>query len=180
MNFRSDDYYVLPAKARVIPGSIFLHVPIVFSAGQRLPSLLLFPDGTYRHQDFADAWRNAPQARRDEGLPVLVRAKARPVLVLRVGAALEDRVYRQHTWVAPLFGVQDPPRRGPNVFPLPAWPQVGLPFEGVADLYAATMVPLQFIQASTFACDLSPAALALLLGMLATWAEGDPPLREPR
>lgn len=150
MNFHADDYCVRPPKAHLVPGSVFLHVPIVFTASERLPALALSPDGTYRHQDFSTGWRSAPQARRDEGLPVLVRAKARPVLVLRVGAAVMDQTYYRSVWVAPIYGVRDPPRRGPNIFPLPAWPEQGLLYSGCADLYAATMVPLQHIQAGTY------------------------------
>ncbi len=175
MNFRAQDYYARPSRPQLAPGAIFLGVPIAFTSGERLPAVALAADGTFRHRDFADAWANAPEARRDEGLPVLVRAKARPVLVLRVGAAVIDRVYHQSVWVAPIFSVKDPPRRGPNVFPLPAWPQAGLRFAGFADLYGATMLPLAHIRGASFACTLSPAALALLLGALASWAEADPP-----
>jgi ubiquinone/menaquinone biosynthesis C-methylase UbiE len=175
MNFRSQDYYVRPDRRRVVPGSIFLNVPVLFLAGQRLPSVSIAPDGTLHHQDVAAAWTSAPRPRRDEGLPVLVRAKARPVLVLRIGAAMTDRTHQQSVWAAPLYGVQDPPRRGPNIFPLPARPEAGLRFEGFADLYQATLVPLPLLREATYACDLSPAALTLLLGAVATWAEGDPP-----
>ncbi len=99
-------------------------------------------------------------------------------MVLRVDAAIADSVYRQSAWAAPLYGVQDPPRQGPNVFPLPAWPEAGLRFDGFVDLYQAAMVALPHIREANYACSLSPAALRLLLGALAIWAEADPPLRQ--
>jgi hypothetical protein len=174
MRFEAQDYYTRPSPPRLIPGAIFLGVPITFSGRQRLPAVLLFPDGTFRHQDFSQAWATAPAIRRDEGIPVLVRAKARPVLVLRVGAAVTDAVYHQSVWVAPLYGETDPPRRGPNIFPLPAWPEAGLPFAGYTDLYQAAMVPQPYLAAGRWACDLTEPALRLLLGAVASWAEADP------
>lgn len=134
-------------------------------------------DGTLRTQGFDEAWRAAPATLRDTGIPVLVRAKPRPVLVLRAGAAVADGVYRRSVWVAPLYGESDPPRRGPNIFPLPAWPAADLPFTGHADLYQATMAPIEHLRADRYTCELSTEAMTLLLGALALWAEADPARR---
>jgi hypothetical protein len=172
VRFEPEDYYVRTG-ASVVPGALFVGVPIAFLP-PRLPAVALAPDGTLRQQDFGEAWRTAPQSRRDEGIPVMMRAKARPALVLRVGAAVTDRVYEHSIWAAPLYGERDPPRRGPNIFPLPAWPDVGLVFAGYADLYQATMVPMRYFQNDRPACALSQRAILLLLGALALWAEADP------
>lgn len=105
---------------------------------------------------------------------MLVRAKPRPVLLVRVGAAMTDIVHQRGMWVVPPYGETDPPRRGPNSFPLPAWPAAGLPFDSYADLYQATMLPLQHLLAERYACELSAGAMTLLLGALSLWAEADP------
>lgn len=175
MRFEADDYYTRSSPA-LGPGAIFLGVPIVFMP-PRLPAVAIAPDGTLRQQEFDQAWRTAHQARRDDGIPVIVRAKPRPVLVLRIGAAVTDSVYRRSVWAAPLYGETAPPRQGPNVFPVPAWPEVGLSFAGYADLYQSTMVPLSYFTAARHACELSARAISLLLGALALWAESDPSAR---
>ena len=172
MRFEAEDYY-LRAAPRLTPGAIFLNVPVVFTP-LRLAAVSVGADGTLRSQDFEDAWHTAPEATRDRGIPVLVRAKPRPVLVARVGAAITDAVYQRSVWVVPLFGETEPPRRGPNVFPLPAWPMAGLPFAGYVDLYQATMLPVQHLRAERYACELSSAAMTLLIGALSIWAEADP------
>jgi hypothetical protein len=174
MRFVAADYYTHPPQRRIVPGAIFLDVPILFSPSPRLPAVTLFPGGTFRHQDFARAWAAGPAPRRDEGIPVLVRVKARPVLVLRLGAGVTDSTYRRSIWVVPLYDETDPPRRGPNVFPLPPWPEAGLRFAGYADLYQATMVPQEHVADARYACELTEEASQLLLGALAIWAEGDP------
>lgn len=172
MRFGPEDYYVRGVP-RLIPGAIFLNVPIIFTP-PRLAAVSVAADGTLQTQEFADAWRSAPEARREEGVPVLARAKPRPVLVLRVGAAVTDLVYRGSAWVAPLYGETDPPRRGPNVFPLPVWREAGLPFGGYADLYQATMLPVQYLHVERYACELSPEAMMLILGALSLWSDADP------
>jgi hypothetical protein len=94
--------------------------------------------------------------------------------VLRVGAAVTDAMYQRSVWVAPLYGETDPPRRGPNVFPLPAWPEAELPFAGYVDLYQSVMLPIQHLRADRYRCALSSQAMTLLLGALSAWADGDP------
>lgn len=172
MRFRPEDFYTR-GVARLTPGAIFLNVPLVFTPPQ-LQAVAVEGDGTLRTQDFESGWRVAAPALRDAGIPVLVRAKPRPALVLRVGAAVTDAVYQRRVWVAPLYGETDPPRRGPNVFPLPAWPTAELRFAGYADLYQATMLPVEHLVAERYACELSPEVMTLLLGALALWAEADP------
>jgi hypothetical protein len=157
-------------------GAIFLNVPIVFVA-PRLPAVTVQPDGGLRTHELDAAWRSAPDVQRDQGIPVLVRAKLRPVLVLRVGAVLLDAVHHRSVWVAPLYGETDPPRGGPNIFPLPAWPAARLPFAGYVDFYEASMIPLPHLQAERYSCELSDTATKLLLGAISSWADADPPVR---
>ena len=173
MRFGAQDFYTRASSPRLTPGAIFLNVPIVFPP-PRLAAVAVGPEGALRTQDFEDAWRTAPEERRGQGVPVLVRAKPRPVLVLRVGVALTDTAHQRSVWVVPLYSETDPPRGGPNIFPLPAWPAAGLPFAGFADLYQATMLPLQQLRADRYGCELADRAMTLLLGALAVWAEGDP------
>ena len=177
MRFAAEDYYARLTPG-LKPGAVFLDVPVAFMP-PRLPSVALSADGTLQTREFSDAWRTASETQRGEGLPVLMRAKARPVLVLRVGAAVADAVYRRSVWAAPLYGETDPPRQGPNVFPLPSWPAAGLRFSGYADLYQATVLPIQQLSAERYACELSARATSLLLGGLALWAEADPAQRNP-
>jgi hypothetical protein len=172
VRFRAEDFYTR-AEPRLAPGVIFLNLPIIFTP-PRLAAISVGADGTLRTQDFEDAWRTAPEVRRNQGIPVLVRAKPRPVLVVRVGAGVTDTAYQRSVWVAPLYGETDPPRRGPNVFPLPAWPVAGLSFAGYADLYQATMLPVEHLRAERYACELSTRAMTLFLGAISIWAEADP------
>src|SRR5262245_8037443 len=141
MNFSPEDYYRVQRGRPFLPTAIFREIPVpFFSTGQKLVMVAAGDRGGVYFDDFIGSWHRRFPDEREAGIPLLLRAKLRPVLLLRVGGAMQDRTHADNFWVAPLFSRRELDRTGPNIFPLPAHRSVGLDVEGFLDFYHALMV----------------------------------------
>jgi hypothetical protein len=164
VTFHADDYYALPAHRMVALGAIFRDIPVLFQSRRSLPEFTADTRGrAVFGENFTQAWPRVPQRLAEAGLPVAALAKGRPVIVLRIGELEEDDVHARDLWVAPLYSSKDRPRQGPNLFPLPPWPAVGLPLDGFVDFYQVGLVPVRFFHHSNYACRLQPVVFTALL-----------------
>ena len=113
--------------------------------------------------DFDAAWTSSDARDREMGLGVGVLAKPRPVLILAVGAVEEDTTHRNDIWVVPLYSEKERPRRGRNLFPLPAWEPAGLSLPSVLDFFQVATVPLAALRGRPHPCDVRPAVFDAVL-----------------
>lgn len=176
MNFVPDDYYLVQQSQPYRPGSIFREIPVpFFSTGTRLVTVSVTERGGVNVADFDESWRRRPPAEREAGIPLLLGAKLRPAMLLRVGRAMQDRVHADSFWVAPLYSRKEGNRAGPNLFPLPAYQAAGLDAEGYVDFYQCLLVPALHFAPEKYVCHLTTDGLRLLLGALERWSRSDPP-----
>ena len=176
MNFSPEDYYRVQQGQPFRPAAIFRDIPVPsFSTGSKLVTISASAPGGVNFDDFYESWRRRTPEEREAGIPLLVRAKLRPALLLRVGGALQDRAHADSFWVAPLYSRRDRNRSGPSIFPLPAHLAVGLDAEGFLDFYHTLMVPALHFATDKYLCHLTPAAERLLLGAIERWSRSDPP-----
>jgi len=174
MTLASADYFARGDAQAPRIGALFRDVPVPFFSGTRLVTVRPSGDTGLTHHDFTDVWQRISPSAREGGLPLLQRAKLRPAILLRVGAAMVDDVHQNDLWMAPIYGDKDKVRSGPNIFPLPAFPDVGLS-KGFVDFYQLLLVPRQHLGPRQYICDLTPLARKLLLGALVSWIQADPP-----
>jgi hypothetical protein len=175
MNFLPEDYYRVQPGQPFRPAAIFRDIPVpFFSSGRKLVTISASAQSGVNFDDFYDNWRRRTAEEREAGIPLLVRAKLRPALLLRVGGALQDRTHADSFWVAPLYSRRDHNRIGPNIFPLPAHRAVGLDADGFLDFYHILMVPAQHFAADKYLCHLTSEAERLLLGAIERWSRSDP------
>jgi hypothetical protein len=149
-----------------VPGAIYLHVPVPYpppsvQAATVLQSGLL----QLADQRFDEVWERAAPRLREIGVPVLAFSKPRPIVVLRVGDAEEDRWHQRNVWVLPRYSLDEysVPRHGPNIFDLPAAPRFGLDKDGFVDFFQVTSLPVAYLRDRQQRCDLAPTALDGLL-----------------
>jgi hypothetical protein len=94
MTVASNDYFASGDAQAPRIGALFRDVPVPFFSGTRLVTVRPSGDAGLVHHDFADMWQRISPNARDGGLPLLQRAKLRPAILLRVGAAMVDDVHQ--------------------------------------------------------------------------------------
>ncbi|MBI4493221.1 MAG: hypothetical protein HY690_10570 [Chloroflexi bacterium] len=163
----------LPPAARIAPGALFLHVPIVFQYEAGLPVLSATRGNLLQaHPDFDAAWRTAATEDRDRGVFVAVRAKPRPIVVLAVGEVEEDEWHRDNIWVVPLYSEKERRRSGRNLFWLPSWEERGLSLGGYLDFFHAAAIPIKRLRNRTHTCDLRPAVRDAVFAAFSACVQG--------
>lgn len=163
--------YLPPAEGLRV-GAVYLHVPIVFYP-PTLTAVAVLASGLFQGEpDFARAWQDAPEVLRERGLPVLLLAKPRPVIVLKVGTLDRRTGEVRSVWVAPRYRYKE--RGAPNhssILDLPVNAAYGLDEPGYLDFLHVALIPASpsYLNPRHHTCDLSPQAFDAVLLKLQAW-----------
>jgi hypothetical protein len=160
--------FYLPPAGRIVPGALFLHVPVAYSPDQPVAASAVAGALLQVQPDFERVWQVASPRLREVGVFTVLPTKPRPVVVLAVGAAEEDAWHRDKAWVAPRYSRKEHgvPRRGRNIVDLPAAPHFGLDEDGFLDLFQVTSLPVSYLAPRRHACNLTPDAFNGVLAAL--------------
>jgi hypothetical protein len=162
------------APTQLVAGAVYLHVPVAWYT-PNINALTMLATGLVQLSgDFNQAYLQAPERLRVSGIPVALRGKPRPVVVLRVCRLEQDTTHVEDVWVVPRYTQHERPRSGRNLFPLPRDAAYGMDEPGYLDFLQLASMPGRLLQQyGRRICDLTPASFDALVtalqGFLNPW-----------